>query len=614
MANENGIGRPTNAQINEKKRESQSQNIPVEAMGDGWPLFISFCRWYPDFMLDLIRDDNADFELAFIQRIILRVNARNQYTDIQGCRSLTKSFCEITLLLEEGVLWPGLRSAYYGPSQKQTAGIAAEKWAVIEKNYPILTKHYDVTIGKDSFVAKSAYGSVLSITAQRGNDFHQTIAEEYAQEENPRFDHTEYAAVVKKAIRGFPVYRGRKDRTFIPYKQRSITSAGRRQNPAYEIRERHLTMMNRGESAFVMDVPFDVILYCLMRGPDWAMMQKEDCTPELWAREMETRNTGTDQNPVVRDEVLSSSRQLLLMEEHHCCRDLDNKLRPNDVIYVVSYDVSYSDGPANAKCAAAVIKLTRQQYFFKRDKFLKQIVWLQDWRPADHMMQAKRLKNLWAKFTHDGSQTYLAIDAWQYGTSVIQDIMSDLEDGLAPLCTYQHKSFTEFELPGSVPVIYPIKAGGAGCTDPDAEMLRYAMVQFENGNVEMLTSNFEAALAAYKTYHRIRDDRLDGFIYAPYQETAKLIGQIQNLKAVPSGNGLAEKRITNRTQRDYWSAVKYGLRVAQILESELLMKPKQKSDWDAVLSQYDDTDYEPLPMAASGNNQRIIGRHGGKLF
>lgn len=163
-------------------------------------------------------------------------------------------------------------------------------------------------------------------------------------------------------------------------------------------------------------------------------------------------------------------------------------------------------------------------------------------------------------------------------------------------------------------MIYPIKAGGAGCTDPDAEMLRYAMVQFENGNVEMLTSNFEAALAAYKTYHRIRDDRLDGFIYAPYQETAKLIGQIQNLKAVPSGNGLAEKRITNRTQRDYWSAVKYGLRVAQILESELLMKPKQKSDWDAVLSQYDDTDYEPLPMAASGNNQRIIGRHGGKLF
>lgn len=613
MANENGIGRPTNAQIAEKKRELQ--NISIEAMGDGWPLFISICRWFPDFLLDLIRDeDEADYELSFIQRIILRVNARYQYCDIQGSRSLTKSFCEIVLNLEEGVLWPGLRTAYYGPSQKQTAGIAGEKWNIISKNYPILTKHYDVAIGKDSFIAKSAYGSVLSITAQRGNDFHQTIAEEYAQEENPRFDHAEYAAVVKKAIRGFPVYRGRKDRTFIPYKQRSITSAGRRQNPAYEIRARHEVLMNRGESAYIMDVPFDVILLCLMRGPDWAIVQKEDCTPELWAREMETRNTGTDQNPVVRDEVLSSARQLLLMEEHHCCRDYDNKLRPEDVIYVVAYDVSYSDGPQNAKCAAAVIKLTRQTYFFKRDKFLKQIVWLQDWRPADHMMQAKRLKNLWAKFTHEGSETYLAIDAWQYGTSVIQDIMGDLEDGMAPLCVYKHKDFNQYERDGAVPVIYPIKAGGAGCTDPDAEMLRYAMVQFENGNVELLTASFEAALAAYKTYHRIRDDKLDGFIYAPYQETGKLIGQIQNLKAVPSGSGLAEKRISSRTQRDYWSAVKYALRVAQVLESEYLIKPKQKSDWDAMLARFENTNYEPLPGGANGNNRLVIGRKGGRLF
>ena len=230
------------------------------------------------------------------------------------------------------------------------------------------------------------------------------------------------------------------------------------------------------------------------------------------------------------------------------------------------------------------------------------------------MMQAKRLKNLWAKFTHEGSETYLAIDAWQYGTSVIQDIMGDLEDGMAPLCVYKHKDFNQYEREGAVPVIYPIKAGGAGCTDPDAEMLRYAMVQFENGNVELLTARFEAALAAYKTYHRIRDDKLDGFIYAPYQETGKLIGQIQNLKAVPSGSGLAEKRISSRTQRDYWSAVKYALRVAQVLESEYLIKPKQKSDWDAMLSRFENTDFEPLPGGANGNNRLVIGRKGGRLF
>lgn len=612
MANENGIGRPNAQQKATAAAENNRErvNTAVEAMGDGWPLLISIFRWWPDFLLDILRDDEADYELSIIQRIILRANARHKRCDIQGSRSLTKSFCELILLYVEGVLWPGLKTAYFGPSQKQTATIALEKYAIISKNYPILTSHYDVTFSKDSFEAKTAYNSVFSITARRGNDFHQTVAEEYAQEEQPQFDHDEYAAVVKKSMRGFPMFRGRKDRTFVPYKQRSITSAGRRQNRAFEIRSNHYDMMCRGEDAFVIDVPYDVILLTLMRDVDWAETQKEDCTPELWAREMETRNTGTDQNPVVRDEVLSASRSLLLMEEHHCCRDRDNKLRPEDVIYVVAYDVSYADGAQNAKCAAAVIKLTKQAGFLKRDKYLKQIVWLQDWRPTDHMLQAKRLKELWAKFTYEGSQTYIAIDAWQYGTAVLTDLMGDLQDGLAPLCVYKHKSFTEFEMEGAVPIIYPIRAGGNGVTDPDAEMLRYAMVQYENNNVEMLTTDFEQALTAYKTYHRIRNDQHDGDIYMPYRETGKLVGQIQNLKAVPSGTGMSEKRISNRTQRDYWSAVKYGMRVAQILETEYLQKPKQKSSWDV---------YAKKKLASgttaaqiTGAKMRGVGRQGGR--
>ena len=86
------------------------------------------------------------------------------------------------------------------------------------------------------------------------------------------------------------------------------------------------------------------------------------------------------------------------------------------------------------------------------------------------------------------------------------------------------------------------------------------------------------------------------------------------MKAVPSGSGLAEKRISSRTQRDYWSAVKYALRVAQVLESEYLIKPKQKSDWDAMLSRFENTDFEPLPGGANGNNRLVIGRKGGRLF
>ena len=137
-------------------------------------------------------------------------------------------------------------------------------------------------------------------------------------------------------------------------------------------------------------------------------------------------------------------------------------------------------------------------------------------------------------------------------------------------------------------MIYPIKAGGAGTTDPDAEMIRNAEVQFDNRNVELLTSNYTAGIEAYKRLHRIKDDAADYAIYVPYKKTNELVGQIQNLKKVPSAGGVSEKRISKRIQRDSWSAIKYGLRLAQILERIYLVKERYTSDWDDVIKQYED--------------------------
>ena len=613
---EKKMGRPTNVELIAKKRAAEMEKSAIyDQVGEGWALLISFIRWFPDFALDLLRADDADYDLAFIQRIIMRANARYKYCDIQGCRSLTKTFCTLAERMTEDLVWPGLRTAYFGPSYKQTARIAGETFAAISKNYPALAAHFEIAAnGADTFEIRTQYGSVFSITASRGDTFFQTVAEEYAQEEKPPFDHDYYRAVVKKSMRGEPRLCGKRDPTYIPLKQSSITSAGRRQNRAYEIRTLHFEMMQQGDrTAFVMDVPFDVLLLLGMRDVDWAETQRNDTTPDEWARELETRNTGSDQNPVIRDETLTDSRSLLLMEEHHTCKDLDSREKPGDVIYIVAYDVSYSDGPANARCAAVVWKLTKQTNFYKRDKYLKAMVWLEDWAPSDPMRQAQRIKNLWYRFCFDGSETYLAIDSWAYGTAVLQALMMDLGDGLAPLCCMGHEMFGELELPGAIPVIYPVKAGGVGSRDPDSDMLRYAILQWENNNVQILTSNVGEAIEAYKRYHRIKDDRMDGFLYRPYQETQKFVGQVQNLKTVPSGAGMLERRLSHRIQRDYWSAAKYGLRVAQILEVKYLVKPEIKSDWDEALEKFRNGTQNPS-VRRGIPNRIAVGRIGGKRF
>ena len=570
----------------------QKRDYAEYADSEAWAFLISFFRWYPDVLCDILRSPNAKYKNEeLIQRVMLRAFARYQFVDITGCRSLTKTNTKIKQKLVSNILWPNTKSSYYGPSYKQQAELAKMAFRELEEDYPLLTKHYIVAAeSKDSFAILTPFGSSLTINAIRGKNIHDVTAEEYAQEEAPAFDFEEYSTVVLFAVRLVHMINGEKDTTFIPYQQHSITSAGRKQNHSYITRCNHMRLMIQGRSAFVMDVPWQIIVLSQMRPYEWAEQRKQETTPEKWMREMESLYTGADENPIVRDEVLAESRKILVMEEHHCCKDSQCKISPTDVIYIIGYDVSYEDNKRNAKCACVVLKLTKQKEFLKRDKYLKQVVWVDDWPPPlTGLAQAKKLKQIWYKYCIEGGNpTYIAIDGWQYGKSVVEALMMDLGDGLNPLCVVNHAQYSELELPNALPVIYPIKAGGQGVTDPDSEMIRNAELQFEHRNVELLTHNRNEGIAAYKKYHKIKDDYLDYMIDIPYKKSRSLCAQIQNLKKVPSGAGISEKRISKAIQRDIWSALKYALRLTQLLEKINLQVQKFRSDWDELLTRYAD--------------------------
>jgi hypothetical protein len=531
---------------------------------------------------------------------------------------MTKTYTKMISEMLNGIAWPGTQVLYTGPSLKQLASIGGKTFHAIEHDYAALARHWRVTAeSKDDFKIETDYGSAFYIGEKRGDNIHAATAEEFAQEENPPFDFDEYTTIVLPAVRLRHNVNGEPDPNFVAYKNHSITSAGRKQNHAYQVRCEVMKEMARGESAFTMDVPWQCVVLQQMRPYSWAQKLKTKLTPERWMREMESRYTGADSNPIVRDEVLTESRKLMVAENRHCGYDVGNKLNPQDVIYIVGYDVSYADDKKNAKCACVVLKCTRQTDWLKRDRYLKQLVYVDVWNPpTKSMMQAQRVKDVWSRFCYDGgAATYLAIDAWQYGTSVVENLMMDLGDGLAPLCVRNHASFTELEQDNAIPCLYPIKAGGAGVTDPDAEMVRYAELQFENRNVELLCGNVNEGVEAYKKYHRIKDDYMDAQIAEPYLKTRELAGQIQNLKKVPSGNAMREERISKHIQRDIWSALKYALRVAQILEREELAKAvRRKSDWDEELARYQNgTGSGVTPRMGGGHGRTVTARRGGRI-
>lgn len=598
------------------KKETE-QKAQYENLGEGWPYLIALFRFFPDFFLDLFHADSADYDLSLIQRVFLRINANYQYVDITACRGATKSYCRQAGNYTDGLMWPGESTAVVGPSLKQTAKIASDIHKEIKNNYPGLTALYITeTEGKDQFVVSTTYRSRISIDNRRGVTLCRVAAEETAQEEKPPFDEENYKNVVIPAVRGEYKVNGRRDPAYISFKQQSITSAGRRQQYAYEARHLHRQMMMRGESAYVIDVPFDVILLSQMRPVAWAENIRNELTPAQWLREMESVYSGSDKNPIIRDEVLSESRCLLLMEEHHCCKDRDNKLKPEDVIYVVANDIAYRDAKGNAKNACVVLKCTKQDDYYHRDKYLKQCVWVEDWTPAETptpRARAERIRKIWDRYTYPGSSSYLAVDAWQVGDDVVRALMEEPGGGRVPLCIYNHREYTEYELTGAIPVIYPIRASGIGSVDPDSDMVLNAELQFEHSNVQLLTGNMNDGVEAYKKFHRIKDDSMNYKIAQPYKKTNELIGQIQNLREEPSGQGIREKRISKHIQRDSWSALKYALRLAQVLERSNLVDKKNQSDWDALLKKYKDEN----PMSGFGGAARsriVTGRHGGRTF
>jgi len=591
------------------------EDVKVDGKTETLIFLFSFFRWYPDIFLDICRSESSHFATEeLIQRVLMRTLARYQYTDITGCRGLTKTNSSFKERLTFGLLWPGTRMAYYGPTLTQMASIAKNTYNQLKHDYPSLTDQWEVSKGStDAFEVRTQSGSNFTIAAFRGDNIHNVLAEEYAQEGKFPFDYDGYKNIVLPAVRLTHRVNGVEDPLFPVGQKQSITSAGRKQNHAFETRAAHLKLMQRGDTAFVADIPWQVVILSQIRSVQWVRDLKSELTPEEWMRECESRYSGTDSNPVVRDEVLTEQSKLMVAENHHCCLDPGCSISPKDVVYIVGYDVSYSDSKQNAKCACAVIKCTKQKDWFRRDRYLKQLVYVDDWRPQETpLAQARKIKAVWASFCHDeGNPTYLVCDAWQYGTSVVQALMQDIGDGLPPLCVRKHASFTELELQGALPILYPIKAGGVGCTDPDQELLRYAEMQFENRNVELLTSNINEGVEAYKKRHRIKDDSMDAVLAIPYIKTRDLRGQIMNLKKQASGATMKEVRISHHIQRDSWSALKYALRVAQILELEELQKAAhRKNEW-ATLSE---GNVDAFPAVNYSKGFRGIARLGGRRY
>lgn len=582
---------------------------------------ISFFRWYPDLLLDMIESDNADFKLELPERLAIRSCARYSEFYETGPRGIGKTYCLVLARMLDGVLFPNEIMRYCGPSYKQVAELAAVAFHQIEKNYPALAAMYRIkSETKDTFSINTEYGSEFCIQAIQGGNCSSLTAEEIGQETNPKFEFADFESKTLPTCRIPRRVNKGLDRVHINFKKQYITNASRRQNRAYyKYRANAFKRMSQNairraqglSTAFACDYSWEMSIISNIRDIEYIEDLKSKLTVEDWLRQMAARYTGTAENPIVRDETLAKAKVLTAMEDSHCGDE--------EAIYIVAHDVSYEDGTRNAKCADVVWKLTKYtdkaNATIRRGKYRKQAVYVDSYAPPKtDVLQAQKLKDLWFRYCMDGAQpTYLVVDAQAYGKSVIEELMSPTNDGLPTLCCYDHIKYQELEQKDALPIIYPLKAGVRGTLDPDNDIIRYAQIEFEQGNVEILISDVLEGIEQYKRRHNIKDDTADSRIILPYQKTLEMCEQIQNLKIVPSGSGISEKRISTSIQRDIWSACKYGLWFASILEKVNLSEKRKTSDWQREIEKYKGSaNAYATAIAATNARSKILSLWKGK--
>lgn len=574
------------------KKEKEKAFDYEQVNTDSVSMIINFFRWYPDYFCDIFRDENAKFKLELPQRLIMRIFARYRNTYITGVRGLTKTYLAILTSLIEGILFPGHIVRYCAPNQKQAAQLAKAAFRQIEKSYPLITSMWNINNERpDMFRCSTIYGSEISMYSVRGDTAAACLGEECGQEGENAFPIDDFLKDIYPIVRDNRMINQQIDIVHINQKHQHIGNACSRTNKAYtELRSSCLQDMLYDKNpyeGYVLDASWITALVGNLRDIQYFKDLKKRLSPLDWLRECCAIYTGDTESGVISDEILAQSRKIQVAELKHC--------GDASVTYIVAHDVSYEEGQKNAKCADVVWKLTQFTDADKREKYRKQAVFIENYPPpVTEALQAQRIKDLWQRFCLDGGEpTYIVVDARAVGKTVVQELMKPSKDGSPPLCCYNHCAYTEIEQLNALPVIYPVKATGSG-VDSDYEMIKYCQREWQQGNVEILTANAYEGVQAYKTYHGIKNDLADSKIAHPYKQTDGFCEEVKNLYLKPSGTGFKESRKKNSIQRDRWSAGKYGLHFASMLEDELVKQNyKAKSSWDKRIEAYKSGGFAP---------------------
>ncbi len=256
-------------------------------------------------------------------------------------------------------------------------------------------------------------------------------------------------------------------------------------------------------------------------------------------REYRSIFTGSSERSLVSADEINETRVLSTPLWKASREDIND---PN-THYVLSYDVARVSGNANANSSLIVIKIIDRG----DGTYVKHLVNIFTMEGTHFLNQAKFLKQKVREY----NACILCIDANGLGSGLVDQLTSEIDDN-PPYSVVNDDKFNVLKKPNSIPMIFAVSSQKRGTKNEN--IINHFMATIANNDIKMLKTESQGKNGIKeKDPYKFADKLL------PFIQTDRLVDEVMNLEYVNNGNTGTVKQVSQKIQKDRFSALSYGL-------------------------------------------------------
>ena len=445
------------------------------------------------------------------------------------------------------ILYPNNSLCLAMPTKEQSAKVVKEKIEEYWRDYPLLKNELVLNkcqFQKDYVKLVFKNGSTLD-TLTVGESSRGLRAQGLSLEEivDERMDSKTINEVLRpilaqpRMVAGYGVDKENEYSKTEAY----VTTASHRQSYCYEKIASLYGEMIEGKPTIVLGTSYEM-------GTDFGTLDIEDVrekmddptySPLSFDREYRSIFTGSSERSLVSADEINATRIL----NEPVWKASREDIKDPSVGYVLSYDVARAGTSANAKSALTVIKIIDRG----DGTYIKHLVNIFTMEGTHFLKQSLFLKQKVKEY----NARVLCIDMNGMGWGLVDHLTSEIDDN-PPYSVINDERYNEYKKPNSIPMIFAVSSQSRGTKN--SNIINHFMSVMANNDVKLLTTESQAKGFIKETDPYKFADKL-----LPFIQTDRLVDEIMNQEYINNGNTGTTKSVSDKIQKDRYSAFSYGL-------------------------------------------------------